>query len=171
MDDATKAPGADPYSGVDKMWSDAGVTWATRITEGEARRAARALWRIVGRKVRVPSIRPVWLREGWRRMVHDLSHRVHAWKSGPNVRPHAWNHVAWERAFVEHCIKKGWHLGALKAKPRAIKPKPDPKVLRAERIEARLKAWRSRLKRADTAIAKLERVRRARVRRIAKSAG
>lgn len=168
MDDAEDAPKAAPYAVIGEMWRAAGVPYEARIEATEARRAVCALWKVAGRKVRQPYIRPVWLRQGWRRLVHNLSHlshRAHAWRG--NSRPHAWNHLAWERAFTAHAIAKGWHLGTLRAKARPPKPKPDPKALKAARAAARLKAWRTRLKRAQTAVAKLERAQRAQARRAA----
>lgn len=162
MSDEQNSPRRNPYAVIGDMWTAAGVPYRAPITEGEARRAARALWKIAGRKKVNPRIRPDWTRDGWRQLVHSLSHLAHAWNwnDGGRARPHAWNHPSWERAFTAECIKRRWHLGALKPKARPAKPEPDQRALKAARVEARLKAWRSKLKRAQTAVTKLERSQR-----------
>jgi hypothetical protein len=151
----------EAYAIVNKLWSDAAVKWNhDRLTEKQARRMKQTLWRVAGhpKPKGKTKVRPVWLREGVKRLVHDVSHDVWDWKKGPSDRrDHCVEQASWERVFTQEAIKRGWHLPK---KPRAVrpaKPAPDPHVVKLAGIERRLKAWRTRAKRAATAIKKLER--------------
>ena len=87
-------------------------------------------------------------KNGLPRMVHDASH----WVFGllhPTFKTHSAAHAALERQMIEAVLAKGWHLP---------KEKPAPVVIdEMANIEARIKKWRSKAKRAATAIRKLER--------------
>lgn len=147
------------YEIVNDLWREAKVGWADRrLSMPEAKRMARVLWKIAGREIKDPVIRPVWLREGVRRLVHDISHR--AWR---RVRPsgerrdHCTLHASWERNFTEEAIKRGWHV-APKVRPvREKKPAPDKNLVKLTRAEEAAKRWRTKLKRATTGLKKVER--------------
>lgn len=146
----------DAYDVIDDLWTAAGVTGRQRISEAQARRAVTVLWRkLTGYKYskrRPASVRPVWLREGWMRLAHDVSHDVHAYKAR-GARPHAWNHASWERAVVREIIARGWHKA--KAKPaRVEKQKPSLVERRHARAVANLRRAETRLKRAQTIVKK-----------------
>lgn len=143
------------------------------MTEQEAISATRKLWRVeIGkpcpykfkfttgnrRTRRLHGFYVINCSHGWRELVHSLSHRIHA-KLYPGNRPHAGVHAAVEKRLTDAVIGNDWHHGALKREPkvRAIKPKPDPSVVRYERVLASIKRWETKAKRAATALKKLHR--------------
>jgi hypothetical protein len=91
---------------------------------------------------------------GWESMAHNLSHWCHH-KLYPGDRPHCGRHRGVEREAIEYVIRMGWLEGKLKPKPKAEKPKADPKVAKLASVEKRLKAWETKHKRAETALRKL----------------
>lgn len=103
----------DIYSQTNKLWIDAGVSqWDHRpLTVAQARKAKRTLWRIaLGRWPRNSDVRPVWQKQGIKRLVHDVSHSV--WRQlrpAGNRRHHCIEHASWERSFTQEAIKRGWH--------------------------------------------------------------
>lgn len=151
----------DHYETCNAIWRDAGVSWThNRLTEAEARRMATVLWKL-GAPNRRPSrlhIRPVWMRQGVRRLVHDVSHRVFRWvRPASERRNHCFAHSTFEKMFSEEAIKRGWHVAKPSRAPRPKKAAADPKVVKRTRAELALKRWRTKQKRAATAIKKLER--------------
>lgn len=109
--------------------------------------------------------------QGWHDFIHDLSHWIHR-KQYPGQMPHKGSsHAAVEIDLIEQVVNRGWLQGSLKRKgkptmelPQTVKSpenlkraKPDVKVIRAAAVNKRLKAWRTRLKRAETAVKKLTR--------------
>lgn len=92
---------------------------------------------------------------GWWHLVHDVAHLAHH-RVFPGVPSHDPSEAYLERKLIEYVVAHGWLEGALK-RPEKVKPPRNVKAERAERVRARLAAWRSKRKRADTAIKKLER--------------
>lgn len=132
------------------------------ITALEAERAAQRIARHF--KFRPGRARKVWvainaptnrLNRGWRRLVHDLSHRwfrqVYRAK-----RPHDPLHERYEDQVREYVLAAGWLDGKLRPKVKA-KPAVDLKAQRAKRVAERMKAWEVKKKRAETALKKLRR--------------
>lgn len=142
------------------------------ITRQEAERAVRALYRRFGkldsgRQLKPYPVRRCWIstkptqghHNGWGRLVHDVSHLIFR-ATYPNKRPHDPLHARYEADVAAFVAASGWLEGSLRPKP---KPKPTLDQKRAQElasIETRLKAWRTKQKRAATALAKLERRRR-----------
>lgn len=140
-------------------------------TREEAERAVRYLYRHFKLAVPVFKVRKCWvptnppfnqLRRGWRRLAHDVSHRIFRrmnLKSGKLEvamrRPHHWGHVWYEKEVMRLILDRGFLTGRLKTKERT-RPKADPLA----KIEAATKRWQSKAKRAATALKKLERQRR-----------
>jgi hypothetical protein len=93
---------------------------------------------------------------GWKDLVHDVSHRCHSILR-PKDRAHDPRHEYLERDMVAYVLAQGWLDGKLRREP---KPAPDPKVVKLASIEERIKRWRTKQKRAATALKKLERQRR-----------
>ena len=94
---------------------------------------------------------------GWHEIVHSISHiasyRLYREAHGPR---HAWI----EKQLIAHVVRSGWLDGKLKRKPSEPKPPVDPKVEKLTGIEARIKRWQAKQKRAATALRKLERQRK-----------
>jgi hypothetical protein len=156
-------PGQQRYVKVNGSWP----TTLPPMTGQEAKSAAKRLYRLaMGRPFKGPirvasGNRHTWLRygemivnpdQGWDRFVHDLSHyffrRLH-----PALRPHDWRHAHLERQLIETVVSKGWLKGKLRREP---KPKPDIRLVRHQRVLVRIKAWERKLKRAQTALRKLQ---------------
>lgn len=93
------------------------------------------------------------LSKGWRRLVHDASHRI-ARHLFPGKRPHDWRQEHLERDMVAYVLAQGWLSGALKAKE---KPKADPATLRRARVLEGIARWEAKEKRARNALKKLRR--------------
>lgn len=136
---------------------------APTMTREEAARAVRKLWAHFAKRRRphykAADVRPVWLRQGWGRLVHDVSHDVfeHIY---PTRRPHDPLHLQYEQDVAAYVIEKRWHEGALKPKQRAPKPPPSEYEKRAaelDKVAAAIKRWESKAKRAANALKKLRR--------------
>ncbi len=91
------------------------------------------------------------LSKSWRRLVHDISHRVFNARSR-SVRPHGGFHAKLEHEMAEYVIAKGWLSGNLKTV--TVKPKPSLQD-KLGHVEAAIKWWESKRKRAETALRKL----------------
>lgn len=131
--------------------------WGTvRVTSG--RRRTRILYGGInpatGTKRAAIVVNPAF---GWQEMVHALSHWLH---SGP----HGGEHARLELRMIKQVIGRGWLDGKLKTPPKTWLATPDNigcaaaarQRMKIERLEARLSAWRTKHKRATTAIRKLE---------------
>ena len=164
----------EKYAGVNGRWPEGTNSGRDiKLSPQEAVTAAKRLYRkAFGRpfrgKVKLTSGRRyTWIRngvlyvnpnQGWRggglhEIVHMISHlasyRLHR-------ENHGMRHAFIERTLIDYAISNGFHEGKLK---RERKPKApvDLKTMRRQRIEDRLEAWKSKRKRADTAIRKLTR--------------
>ncbi len=153
------------------------------LTDAEAARAWRRLWRFSMGEAYTALIsfssgnrRPTrWHWEGnrrcvtintsagWREFVHDASHLfVHL--CNPGDRPHSKFHARFEAKLVREVIKRGWLEGKLRDAPKAAEQPIDELTQRRRdklaRIAAGLERWDSKLRRAERAIAKLQKSRR-----------
>lgn len=93
---------------------------------------------------------------GWKTLVHDLSHYCH-WRLRPKDKPHSDNHRHLEWEMIAYVVESGWLDGKLRPKARPPKPKVDPVAAELAKVQARLKAWETKLKRATTMVIKLRR--------------
>jgi hypothetical protein len=139
------------------------------LTEYEAIRAARRLWRwALGSEppeIQITSgNRYTWTRRGvlmvnpsagWDRFVHDLSHLF--WRRANRVehdlKPHEKGHARFELRMRKEVLRRGWLDGKLKPAP---KPPKDPKLVRYEAVIASIERWRAKLRRAQNALRKLQ---------------
>jgi hypothetical protein len=139
-------------------------------TPQEAISAARRLYRFGMKKpwrgeIKLTSGRRVtWVRRGvlyvnpdergcggWHEIVHSMSHLVARRLHG---EAHGHRHAWIEKEMIAHVVASGWLDGKLR---RAEKPPVDRAAMKRERLAARLKAWESKARRADRAVAKLRR--------------
>lgn len=171
----------DVHKATTEVWPDV----VPPLTDIEATRAARrlyqrfyldSLYKDRGRKqprkgseypVRVTSGRRYnWVRNGvlvvnpsggWRKLVHDFSHYIHA-KQRPSDRPHSDNHRHLEKEMIVYVIEHGWLDGKLRSAPKVEKTsrpsKPEkPKLTVRERNEAKviedLSRWLAKAKKAE----------------------
>lgn len=169
---------AEWYSRVNGAWPES----RPPLTAEEAVRAGRKLYRrFRGKPCRLPTVVTSGNRysgvrfgelrvnpaQGWRDFVHSLSHNFY-WLDSSD-KPHAKSHARLELRMIKHVVRSGWLSGALKSKPRAERPPEDPRALRLQRTQAALKRWRSKARRAATAIKKLERRERALARELSRA--
>jgi len=135
------------------------------LTREEAERALRRLWKKFGNgepisrrilRVWVPRKPPFnTIYRGWRRLVHDVSHRIF-FRLHPGRRPHDPRHEWLEGEMVEFVLKSGWLDGKLKPKPKTEKPIRER---RFQSVLERIEVWERKRKRAETALKKLRRQR------------
>lgn len=96
----------------------------------------------------------------WKDLIHFMSHICHRRIS--REPGHGLAHRRLEAEMIEYVIRSGWLDGKLK-RPKKEKPQPtkaDVQTVRYQRIVARIKAWETKKKRAETALKKLAKARR-----------
>jgi len=144
------------------------------LTAHEAERAARRLWRYAMGETYTGKVhigtgnRYNWYRNGvltvnpsrgWKNLIHELSH--YFWyAANPGERPHSKHHARWEIKLTKEALKRGWLAGKLKAPEKKPAPVADPRQRKLALVEAGIKRWETKAKRAKTALAKLEKKRR-----------
>lgn len=158
-----------PYAHVNAAWPE---TVPSTLTGSEAITAFKRLYRIaMGKPWRqrvalTTGRRYTWPRGGvyyvnpqghhmggWKDLCHDISHYAHR-RLNPKRKPHDFRHAFLEKTLIEHVVRSGWLEGKLR-RPEKIKPEIDMKVVRAQRVAARIKTWETKEKRARTALKKL----------------
>lgn len=109
--------------------------------------------------------------EGWKTIVHMVSH-VAFRRENPDLRPHDRRHATVEARMIRTVLKRGWLDGSLRAKPVEMKVTTPADAVRDElaSLAERHARWESKLKRARTAIRKIERRQRFLARKILASA-
>jgi hypothetical protein len=98
-------------------------------------------------------------RGGWPEIVHAIAHLAHR-RLHPGDRPHSHAELYIERDLTDYVLAQGWLDGKLKSKST---PKPPRDIVRDRhaRILAREKLWQAKQQRAQRALAKVQRERRA----------
>lgn len=136
------------------------------ITRIEAERAAAKLYRKFAPdrwKARKPVARRCWIsrsetaghHKGWGRLVHDVSHsifRLHY----PRRRPHDPLHSHYETMMAEYVVAQGWLDGKLKPRTKAKPTREERRSAELVKVEAAIKRWETKAKRAATALKKLK---------------
>lgn len=94
---------------------------------------------------------------GWKAIVHSMSHYM-AHRIHPTAKGHGSTHAFIEKEMIEYVVSQGWLNGNLKRseKERAV---VDLKQVRHQRVLAGISRWEAKLKRAKTALKKLNRQR------------
>lgn len=158
------------------------------LTDKEAVRALKRLYRFAtGReilnRIEVTSgNRYTWPRDGvwyvnpdghhgwsgWKSLVHDLAHYLHGRVLNPEERPHSRAHARLELKLAKEVARRGWLDGSLKPatpKLRLVTPesererKIERRRAQVARLERKIKALTTRLRRAKRSLAGLERAR------------
>lgn len=162
---------------IKKWYERVNAVWPTPVpplTEEEARRAAKRLWRWgLGVALQLPieitsGRRYTWTYQGtlrvnasggWDRFIHDMSHLL--WRrANPGARPHEKGHAKFELAMRKEVLKRGWLDGVLKKDEPEPEPPPsklDERRLKHERTCAAIERWEKKLLRAQKALVKLRR--------------
>jgi len=87
---------------------------------------------------------PSTLHNGWRRLIHDVSHMVHKWLR-PNMNHHCYQQAELELDMIKYVQFKGWLNGTLKKKKIVISPE-DKKLKKIKHFEALVKKWETKNK-------------------------
>jgi len=94
------------------------------------------------------------LRRGWRRLVHDISHRVYDWRFPKSNRHHDIAQAKIEQEMAQFVIDSGWLNGTLKSKPK-VKPTKDEKQKAKEiNLVKLIRSWERKETTAKTYIKK-----------------
>ena len=160
------------YQRVDRSWPE----FVPALTEAEAIAVSKRLWRTAtgkpwekNRKISFtsgnrhsqfaynsfvincdPHRRGIY---GWKWLVHTISHRTHRIVNKGHDH-HGLAHASHEAWLVHEVVSRGWLDGRFKRQEKA-KPAVDTKQVRYKRIVARIAAWQTKAKRAETALKKL----------------
>lgn len=180
---ATSTNNLDGYASVNSAWGVDPHTMR-KPTEKEAIKACRLLLREGFRAFGRPDLakrkrkfqitsgrRSTWPRSGvwyvnpdedglgFAEIIHSVSHYVHRIVN-PGLRNQRGGghngHAHIEQYLVDYVIKKRWVEDGLKVTPDKASPsRGERRDLRRAKLEQRLKAWRTKEKRATTAIKKI----------------
>lgn len=90
--------------------------------------------------------------KGLPRMVHDASHWVF-YKLHPTFKSHSAAHADLEKQMIECVLASGWHV----PKPVSMPAADDVVSAELANVEARIKRWQTKAKRAATALRNLDR--------------
>lgn len=155
------------------------------LTSHEASRAVKRLWKHFAKRDHSGRVRRCWIStrptnrrgkrqrilndqvfyvgpmRGWARLIHDVSHGIFA-RTYPDRRPHDPLHSHYETEVAKYVVEKGWLEGKLRPRPpKNREPKAKPTSAdKLAAVEASIKRWQTKAKRAATALKKLERRRR-----------
>lgn len=96
---------------------------------------------------------------GWKALIHDMSHYIHRTMT-TGFRPHSGEHARLEIRMVKEAIKRGWFGGALTPAEVPATPALDAGTILHRKlalVDAAIKRWETKAKRARTALRKLAR--------------
>jgi hypothetical protein len=142
------------------------------ITYEEAKRASRLLvskfgklkdaspdnFRPMYKKVGVKKVwvclsgDPATLHRGWRRLVHDLAHRIFRYRS-PSLPDHCQFQADFEAELVAYVNKSGWLEGGLKPKI-VVLSNEEKRLKKIEHLQFLVERWQRKQKIANTFIRK-----------------
>ena len=168
-----RTAGNKVYGQVNRMWLDK----IPPITKEEAFKAYKLLTRKFGskkvwseyynkwenKKLYIGRRRPrrCWiclsgncnlLDRGWRRLVHDVSHRVYDFRFPKNSEGHNIAQAKIEHEMAQYVIAQGWLEGKLKPKIKTPLTKDEKKSKKLLNYERLLKKWMSKMSLANTKI-------------------
>lgn len=92
--------------------------------------------------------------KGWGRLIHDVSHIIHEFRH-PKERPHGPLHSGIEREVLRYVEAQGW-LEPTKPIKSSL-TLDQRRINKSINLQARLKRWETKHKRAITAIRKIKR--------------
>lgn len=92
---------------------------------------------------------------GWHEIVHSVSHMAASHLHRENHGP---RHAFIERELIAHVVKSGWLDGKLKRPTKIVVRDPRAEAKKKlDNVRAKIKAWTTKRRRAETAIKKLMR--------------
>ncbi|BAQ89164.1 hypothetical protein [uncultured Mediterranean phage uvMED] len=143
------------------------------ITYKEADKAARLLAKKFGKlKDAAPTryrnyptnirIRKCWiclsgdsstLHRGWRRLIHDMAHRLFRYRS-PNMPDHCKLQADFEAEMVSYVNQSGWLNGLLKPKAKPKLSNDEKRNIKIIRLKENILRWETKIKRGNTYLKK-----------------
>ena len=97
---------------------------------------------------------PSSLSKGWRRLIHDVSHRIYDFQNPNSSRDHSHKQAEIELEIGQYVMDKGWLEGKLKPKAKPILTKDEKVAKKISNFEKLLSRWETKQKTAHTYIKK-----------------
>lgn len=91
---------------------------------------------------------------GWRRLVHDVSHRIYDFQNPNASRSHSQKQAEIELVIGQYVMDRGWLEGKLKPKAKLILTKDEKVAKKISNLEKLLSRWETKQKTAHTYIKK-----------------
>jgi len=143
------------------------------ITHDEAKKATRLLVKKFGKmKDATPlryrnyptnlEIKKCWvclsgnsstLQRGWRRLIHDLAHRLFRFRS-PSLPDHCALQAEFEGQMINFVIQSNWLNGILKPKPKVVLSSVQKKERKIIKLNLSISKWERKIKLANTFLKK-----------------
>ena len=95
---------------------------------------------------------PSTLNRGWRRLIHDLAHRIFRYKS-PSLPDHCQFQADFESELVAYVTKSGWLDGVLKPKI-VVLSNEEKRLKKIKHLQFLIERWQRKQKIANTFIRK-----------------
>ena len=140
--------------GSKKVWSEYSSKWITKkLSVRLTRKRGTKTWKV--------KVRKCWLSlngdtnslsKGWRRLVHDVSHRVYDFRFPNSSEDHNIAQAKIEQEMAQYVIAQGWLEGKLKPKIKTPLTKDEKKSKKLLNYERLLKKWMSKMSLANTKI-------------------
>ncbi len=152
---------------VESIWKEIPPEQMRNVWPNHAMSYVRALWKAeTGRRfpwrIRIGTgNRRTWLhyqvftvnpKQGWHDINHDMAHFIERRKTGG---AHTSRQLTRERNGAHLIVRR-----FLETEPPPKKAKPDMVIVRATRVDAGIKRWEAKLRRASTALKKLKKQQR-----------
>ncbi len=144
-----------PHEQMSNVWPNHAISYIRAMWKAEV--GSKFRW-----KIRIGTgNRRTWLasgvftvnpEQGWHDINHDMAHFIERRKTGG---AHTDQHLRLERNGANLIVRR-----FLETEPPPKKEKPDMISVRAARVEAGIKRWEAKLRRASTALKKLKKQQR-----------
>ena len=132
--------------GSKKVWSEYYNKWETKKLY-IGRRRPRRCWICLSGNCNL-------LDRGWRRLVHDISHRVYDFRFPQSSRDHNIAQAKIEQEMAQFVIDSGWLDGKLKSKPKPKPTKDEKQTARIKNLIKLIRSWERKETTAKTYIKK-----------------
>ena len=132
--------------GSKKVWSEYYNKWETKKLY-IGRRRPRRCWICLSGNCNL-------LDRGWRRLVHDISHRVYDFRFPQSSRDHNIAQAKIEQEMAQFVIDSGWLDGKLKSKPKPKPTKDEKQTAKTKNLIKLIRSWERKETTAKTYIRK-----------------
>jgi len=132
--------------GSKKVWSEYYNKWETKKLY-IGRRRPRRCWICLSGNCNL-------LDRGWRRLVHDISHRVYDFRFPQSSRDHNIAQARIEQEMAQYVIDSGWLDGKIKSKPKAKLTKDEIQDKKIKNLIKLIRSWERKEATAKTYIKK-----------------